>query len=424
MTNPEVGDPVFGLATRIEKAEHDIQNIYGKLMRAFVGSRIVAGQVTGVLPPGTVITPTIISMLNTSGGSLVDGDVVVLDLTQPRSVKTTTARGDELVIGVVRDVNSVGTFANGSETPIQIDGYLAELHVTGAVAIGDYLRTSATVKLAESVGAAPTLNVFARALSVAAGGAVNAYILAAGTGGSGGTGGGIGPPGADGEAGDDGAPGPPGLTGPAGAAGAQGPLGPMGAILMLEPEEPEAPMMIPGERGPAGAGGAPGPAGPMGAILMWEPDAPDEPMMIPGPPGSAGSGGLASTLQRLFCSVNATNVAINSASYVALAFARAAVDLDPIPWTHYKLRFRAASSAAGQTITAQLAVSSAAPATPVHTGGDDVVITNTAGLFESAWLTRDDGATGQQEYFVTFKGSNGTVDLDLIIMDLWWKYDP
>lgn len=177
MTNQEVGDPIFGLATRVEKAEHDIQNIYGKLMRAFVGSRIVAGNIAGVIPPGVVIGPTIVNLINNSGGSLDDGDVVVLDPTLARSVTTTTDAGDDLVIGVVRDVNNQGPFANGSETPIQVDGFVALLNVTGAVTAGDWLVTSATVKLAESVGATPSAGVFAYAMSADVAGAVNAYIL-------------------------------------------------------------------------------------------------------------------------------------------------------------------------------------------------------------------------------------------------------
>lgn len=173
----QVGDEFGILAQRLEKNEHDITNIYSKMMRAFVGSRIVAGQITGVIPPGVVIGPTIANFLNNSGGSLADGDVVVLDTTAGgRRIKTTTTAGDPLVIGVVRDVNSTGPFANGSETPVQLDGFVTTLNVTGSVASGDWLRTSTTVKLAAAV-ANGRAGVFARALSADVAGVVSAYVF-------------------------------------------------------------------------------------------------------------------------------------------------------------------------------------------------------------------------------------------------------
>lgn len=414
MTNPEIGDPITGLAQRIEKHEHDIQNIYGKLMRAFVGSRIVAGNITGVLPPGTVITPTIISMLNQSGGALVDGDVVVLDITQPRTIKTTAIRGDSLVIGVVRDVNSAGTFANGSETPIQIDGYVAELHVTGSVAIGDYLRTSATVKLAESVGNAPTANVFARALSVDAAGSVNAYILAAGTGGGGSTGGGgMGPPGEEGAAGEDGAPGPPGPAGAAGAAGATGADGPMGAILMWEPDDPEEPMMIPGNQGPQGNPGATGAAGQgFPQFVADDPDTGDNDIMFP--PGRTLPDFYA---YRIFVAAAATTFNVNNTGYVVQIPFEFSVDLDYFPFTDFRLLISGNSNAAAQSVTLQLATFGA-PSTPIHTGGDDLVVNNAGALYDSGWRSRDDGATGLKTYMFCTKGSNSTVDLSATYVEV------
>lgn len=412
MTNPEIGDSVAGLAQRIEKTEHDISNIYGKLMRAFVGSRIVAGSITGVLPPGTIITPTIINMLNASGGSLDDGDVVILDITAARSVKTTTQRDDTLVIGVVRDVNNVGPFSNGSETPIQIDGYIGTLNVTGTVAIGDWLRTSATVKLAQSVGRAPTSGVFARALSVDTAGAVNAYILGAGGVASSST---PGPPGESGEAGEDGPPGPPGIRGADGVAGAQGPGGPMGAILWLAPEEPEEAMPIPGTPGPAGATGAVGPTGPAGpgfsgfplGVSHDELEA-NEPFMFP-----PGEKGRVVDLYPIVPYVSGEGFQlfnINDAVGRTLGSITIPVPFDLVPYSHFRVYCYAQSNQAGQTITLRMV--KGAYGSPASASGD-LVITNTAGYWDSGIVPISAVPTAKEDWLVGVKGSNTTVDLNI-----------
>lgn len=107
---------------------------------------------------------------------------------------------------------------------------------------------------------------------------------------------------------------------------------------------------------------------------------------------------------------SALTINVNSTGYIVLPNWAFNIDLDVFPFTHFRIIISGNSNAVGQTITAQLATVGA-PTTPIHSGGDDVVVTNTPGVFDSGWRTRDDGATGLKEYLVAVKGSNTTVDI-------------
>lgn len=127
---------------------------------------------------------------------------------------------------------------------------------------------------------------------------------------------------------------------------------------------------------------------------------------------------------RCFCEPAGITINVNSTAYISIVPTEHGVDLAVIPWTHYRIRVSGNSNAVGQTVTAQLATSFATPTTAVHTGGNDLVMTNTPSLWDSGWLTRDDGASGVQNYILAFKGSNGTVDFAGTYIDVWYKYEP
>lgn len=117
-----------------------------------------------------------------------------------------------------------------------------------------------------------------------------------------------------------------------------------------------------------------------------------------------------------------TTLAVNSsASFVAFNIVAQEIDLSVFPATHFRILIRAGSTEAGQTIAVRLSQSQ--NGTPAHTGstGDIAAVTNTQGLWDSGWITRDDGATGLQSYFVEFKGTNGTVDISVGRIEVHWK---
>jgi len=101
---------------------------------------------------------------NKSGGSLVAGDVVVVDATNDEAITTTTQAGDNTVIGVVGE-----TIANNAQGRLYPPGAVVTVKVTGAVTRGHYLDTSTTAKLARDAGVVLARGVFAMALSSAAG---------------------------------------------------------------------------------------------------------------------------------------------------------------------------------------------------------------------------------------------------------------
>ncbi len=111
---------------------------------------------------------------------------------------------------------------------------------------------------------------------------------------------------------------------------------------------------------------------------------------------------------------------VNSTTYIANSSHTFRSDMADAPWTEYRIIINGSSNAVGATITAQLATFTA-PTTPIHTGGDDVVITNTSGTFDSGWKSRDVADSGTKNYCIVFKGSTATVDLNQIFIDIWLR---
>ena len=90
-------------------------------------------------------------MKNTSGGALAAGDTVVLKaVASGDEVTTTTTGGDTKVFGMAN-----GTIADTAWGDILVEGYTTKLKVNGVtdIAIGDYLTTFTTAKIAAKASA-------------------------------------------------------------------------------------------------------------------------------------------------------------------------------------------------------------------------------------------------------------------------------
>jgi hypothetical protein len=103
-------------------------------------------------------------------------------------------------------------------------------------------------------------------------------------------------------------------------------------------------------------------------------------------------------------------ITVDSTSYISDAAFIFYHDYDAFAFTHYRIVAYGVANEAGQTVTLQLATP-AASTTPIHTGGNDLVMTDALGAVDSGWLTRDVAASGFTAYAVALKGSNATVDL-------------
>jgi len=86
-----------------------------------------------------------INLTNKSGGSVAAGDVVILDGGNDQAFTTTTRESDLRIVGVATEAIAVD--ASGR---IARYGVIAVVNVTGAIARGEWLVTSTTVKLAKS----------------------------------------------------------------------------------------------------------------------------------------------------------------------------------------------------------------------------------------------------------------------------------
>lgn len=177
--------PDTDLMVSVRKLELEVRRLKRRLLRALIGNKINLTNATGSIPPsqggtGSPSGPmnTLPRFINDSGGALAEGAVVVLDSAGAREIKTTTTVGNRLIAGVVHGTEA--PYAAAAETPVLMLGWHAAVLVNGAVAIGDYLRTSTSAGRAVSTGTDPLAGVFAIAGSAFAGpgnGTVSALVL-------------------------------------------------------------------------------------------------------------------------------------------------------------------------------------------------------------------------------------------------------
>jgi hypothetical protein len=128
-------------------------------------------------------------------------------------------------------------------------------------------------------------------------------------------------------------------------------------------------------------------------------------------------------VSRPFSSYDDVTMGVQSLAYVAnLNVMISHIDLDRFPATHYRIVLRGSSSESGETVTLQMDSGSDGMA-PAHTGGDDITISHTAGIFDSGWLSRNDGATGFKRYNILCKSSSTTSNLELRFLEVHWKVE-
>ena len=85
---------------------------------------------------------TILWLTNKSGSGVVEGDVVVIDITTTSAFTTTTAEGETTaVIGVALE-----TIADNADGRICITGYIPKINLTSSASLGNFVRTSTTAK--------------------------------------------------------------------------------------------------------------------------------------------------------------------------------------------------------------------------------------------------------------------------------------
>lgn len=176
---------MIDLAHSVRALELEVRALKSRLQRVLVGAQLAPDAIAGIVPIGSGGTGAgsgplsiVPRFVNDSGGALAEGAVVVLDAAGAREITITATAGNRLVIGAVH--GDAAPYAAAAETPVLVLGYHPAVVVQGAVAIGDYLRTSTTTGAAASAGTDPVAGVFAIALSAAAGpgaGTVAAFLF-------------------------------------------------------------------------------------------------------------------------------------------------------------------------------------------------------------------------------------------------------
>lgn len=161
------------LFREIEKMKGEIRRLRGRIDRNFSGGTFI-GSTPSIISSSNSAVAVIGKFTNVSGGDLVDGDVVVLDLTGTNQCSVSVIDSDILALGVVR---GTGTYANGDLTPVLIHGNVLQLAVDDSPAIGDYLGISTTPHKAHSIGAIPIAGAFAIAETPEAAGFVSALVF-------------------------------------------------------------------------------------------------------------------------------------------------------------------------------------------------------------------------------------------------------
>jgi hypothetical protein len=121
-------------------------------------------------------SPTVVSMVNNSGGTLVQGDVVVLSTDVTGCVVTTSTGGNDFtVIGVVGghsqgalgSVSDTTTFPNGGIVPVIIQGPARVNIGANTVAAGAQLTSDTNAKQAKANAASTVLTAVGTIIGIA-----------------------------------------------------------------------------------------------------------------------------------------------------------------------------------------------------------------------------------------------------------------
>jgi hypothetical protein len=114
---------------------------------------------------------------------------------------------------------------------------------------------------------------------------------------------------------------------------------------------------------------------------------------------------------------------VHSTTYIQQENLVGFADFSFTPYTHFRIYVNTNATAIGQTVTLQLTPYNL-PNTPLSALGDDLLIANGGGLFDSGWVPFATPQTIGQYLTTALKGSNTTVDLSHFGIRLVLKYDP
>lgn len=165
----------------IRKLERELEQLKAWANVTIPQGKINPGALGGILGPskgGTGFAGNsqgIHLLINGSGGTVNQGDVVILNAGTAQQFTTSTTEGDTLVVGVADETIAPGAFGR-----VRIIGYQAIVNVTGVVSTGDYLIQSTTAGVAISAGADTVEGAFGIAQTASAGpgaGTISAFIF-------------------------------------------------------------------------------------------------------------------------------------------------------------------------------------------------------------------------------------------------------
>jgi hypothetical protein len=98
----------------------------------------------GMVPASQLPPRVMLTLTNKSGGSLVAGDVVIVDTTNNEAITTVASAQSTIPLGVVQE-----TIANNAAGLVAVAGYVPLVNTTGSVTRGHYVESSGTVKKAQ-----------------------------------------------------------------------------------------------------------------------------------------------------------------------------------------------------------------------------------------------------------------------------------
>ena len=117
-------------------------------------------------------------------------------------------------------------------------------------------------------------------------------------------------------------------------------------------------------------------------------------------------------------------IAVNSSGvYIATAQDRFRWDGSFQPITHFRIYGFMQSSAAGETVSLQLAANGT-PGTPLSAGGADLVVDNTNQEWDSGWIALAAEMTTDSLLVIGKSGSTATVDLSVRHLHIAFKWVP
>src|SRR5690242_8407996 len=102
----------------------------------------------------------VVPLTNKSGGSVIAGDVVIIDTANDGAFTTTTSGASTAVAGVAQE-----TIANNATGRILVEGYAALVNVNASVTRGQYGKTHTVAKQATDAGASRITGTFCRFLT-------------------------------------------------------------------------------------------------------------------------------------------------------------------------------------------------------------------------------------------------------------------